>query len=152
VVVVGSAGGNELEQQIRAQHNPPLVHALGHVSDQELLSALWAHCGVYLHGHSVGGTNPALVQAMGLGAPVLALHTQFNREVLASEDMVVPLDPEVIARRAVALLRSPQLRADAANWGRRRVAEVYNWGAVCEGYETVLLKAARSEAGIAVNG
>jgi glycosyltransferase involved in cell wall biosynthesis len=151
VVVVGSAGGNELEQQIRAEHNPPLVHALGHVSDQELLSALWAHCGVYLHGHSVGGTNPALVQAMGLGAPVLALHTQFNREVLASEEMVVPLDPEVIARRATALLRSPRLRADAANWGRRRVAEVYNWGAVCEGYETVLLKAARSEVELEAN-
>ncbi|HEX4252361.1 MAG TPA: glycosyltransferase [Pseudonocardia sp.] len=151
VVVVGSAGGNELEQQIRAEHNPPRVHALGHVSDQELLSALWAHCGVYLHGHSVGGTNPALVQAMGLGAPVLALHTQFNREVLASEDMVVPLDPEVIARRAVALLRSPRLRADAANWGRRRVAEVYNWSAVCEGYETVLLKAARSEPAVEAN-
>ena len=65
-VVVGS-GGSDLEQQIRAEHNPPQVTALGHVSDQDLLSALWAHCGVYLHGHSVGGTNPALVQAMGWG-------------------------------------------------------------------------------------
>ncbi|HTF51151.1 MAG TPA: glycosyltransferase, partial [Pseudonocardia sp.] len=145
VVVVGSAAGSELEQRIRAQHNPPQVHALGHVSDQELLSALWAHCGVYLHGHSVGGTNPALVQAMGLGAPVLALDTVYNREVLANDDMLVPLEPEVIARRAVELLGSPHRRDDAVRWGHQRVAEVYNWDAVCEGYEAVLRKAARTD-------
>ena len=145
VVVVGSAGGSELEQRIRAQHNPPRVHALGHVSDQELLSALWAHCGVYLHGHSVGGTNPALVQAMGLGAPVLALDTVYNREVLACDDMLVPLQPEVIVRRAVELLGSPRRREEAVRWGHKRVAEVYNWDAVCEGYEVVLRKAARTD-------
>jgi glycosyltransferase involved in cell wall biosynthesis len=142
VVVVGSGSG-ELEEQVRAQHDPPRIHALGHVADQELLSALWAHCGVYLHGHSVGGTNPALVQAMGLGAPVLALDTPFNAEVLDNDDMLVPLEPEIIARRAGALLASAETRAGAARWGRRRVAEVYNWAGVCDGYEAVLRKTAR---------
>jgi glycosyltransferase involved in cell wall biosynthesis len=137
-VVVGSGGGSNLEQQIRAQHSPPQVTALGHVSDQDLLSALWAHCGVYLHGHSVGGTNPALVQAMGLGAPVLALDTRFNREVVVRDDLLVPLEADVIARRADLLLRSLELRAAAAAWARARVATVYNWAAVCARYESVL--------------
>jgi glycosyltransferase involved in cell wall biosynthesis len=144
-VVVGSAGGSSLEQQIRAQHDPPRVWALGHLSDQDLLCALWAHCGVYLHGHSVGGTNPALVQAMGLGAPVLALDTPFNREVLARDDMLVPLQADVIARRMDVLLGSPELRAAAAVWGRARVAEVYNWATVCASYESVLATIARSD-------
>jgi glycosyltransferase involved in cell wall biosynthesis len=144
-VVVGSGCGSDLEQQIRAQHNPPQVTALGHVSDQGLLSALWAHCGVYLHGHSVGGTNPALVQAMGLGAPVLALDTPFNREVVVRDDLLVPLETDVIARRADLLLRSPELRAAATAWGRARVATVYNWAAVCAGYELVLTTLARAD-------
>jgi len=144
VVVVGSAGGSELELRIRAEHAPPKVHVLGHVSDQELLAALWAHCGVYLHGHSVGGTNPALVQAMGLGAPVLALDTVFNREVLDHDDMLVPARPDEVARRASELLRSAALRAHATRWGHKRVDEVYNWDAVCEGYEMALSKAART--------
>jgi glycosyltransferase involved in cell wall biosynthesis len=144
VVVVGSGpDGSELERHVRAEHDPPRVQALGHVSDQELLSALWAHCGVYLHGHSVGGTNPALCQAMGLGAPVLANDTVYNREVLERADMVVPLRPDVIAERAAELLASPERRAEAAAWGRRRVEAVYNWDAVCTGYEKVLTEIAR---------
>jgi glycosyltransferase involved in cell wall biosynthesis len=137
-VVVGSGGGSDLERQIRAQHNPPQVMALGHVSDQDLLSALWVHCGVYLHGHSAGGTNPALVQAMGLGAPVLALDTRFNREVVARDDLLVPLEADVIARRADMLLRSLELRTAATTWGRARIATAYNWAAVCARYESVL--------------
>jgi glycosyltransferase involved in cell wall biosynthesis len=143
-VVVGS-GVSDLEQRIRAEHNPPQVTALGHVSDQDLLSALWAHCGVYLHGHSVGGTNPALVQAMGLGAPVLAVDTPFNREVVVLDDLLVPLEPDVIARRADLLLRSLELRAVATEWGLTRVATVYNWAAVCAGYEAALTTLARTD-------
>jgi len=76
---------------------------------------------------------------------VLALDTVYNREVLARDDMLVPLEPEVIARRAVELLGSPDRRADAVRWGHKRVAEVYNWDAVCGGYEVVLRKAARTD-------
>jgi glycosyltransferase involved in cell wall biosynthesis len=144
-VVVGSGGGSDLERQIRAQHNPPYVTALGHVSDQELLSALWAHCGVYLHGHSAGGTNPALVQAMGLGAPVLALETPFNREVVDCDDLLVPLDADVIARRADMLLRSDDLRIAATAWGRTRVATAYSWANVCAHYESVLTTLAHTD-------
>ena len=42
---------------------------LGHVNDQRLLSRLWSNAAVYFHGHSVGGTNPALLQALGSGGP-----------------------------------------------------------------------------------
>ena len=144
VVVVGSgAAGSETEVRVRSAHNPPRVHALGHLSDQGLLCALWAYCGVYLHGHSVGGTNPALCQAMGLGAPVLANDTVFNREVLAREASLVRMAPGTIAERATELLSSPQRRAAAAEWGRRRVADIYSWNAVCTGYEKVLTGIAR---------
>jgi glycosyltransferase involved in cell wall biosynthesis len=138
VVIVGSANGSALEDRIFAQHAPPAVTALGHVGDQELLSALWAHCGVYLHGHSVGGTNPALVQAMGLGAPVLALDTPYNREVLLDDERLVPPDPTVIGRRASELLGSGAARRSAAVWAQSRVTDVYNWASVCAAYDTAL--------------
>ena len=37
-------------------------------------------CRVYLHGHSAGGTNPSLVEAMHLGLAILAFDCEFNRE------------------------------------------------------------------------
>ncbi|MBV9058525.1 MAG: glycosyltransferase [Pseudonocardiales bacterium] len=144
-VVVGSGGGTALEKSVFAQHDPPRVLTLGHVADQGLLAALWAHCGVYLHGHSVGGTNPALVQALGLGAPVLAYGTVFNREVLVREEMLVSLDIESIVSRIHELLSSDALRTSFAEWGRSRVAEMYNWEAVCARYEAVLRGIARLE-------
>jgi glycosyltransferase involved in cell wall biosynthesis len=141
VVVVGSNPGSDLDARLRAQHAPPAAHMLGHVADQDLLSSLWAHCGAYLHGHSVGGTNPALVQAMGMGAPTIALDTVYNREVLERDDMLAPPDVAEIARRASLLLDSPARRQDAAEWGRSRVADVYNWADVCKAYEAVAVRA-----------
>jgi len=54
----------------------------GYIHDEEDLAELYHHCYAYLHGHEFGGTNPALLQALGYGSAVLALDTPFNREVL----------------------------------------------------------------------
>lgn len=82
LVVVGSAP--------YAQEHIARIHALadgrvtflGAVHDQELLDQLYANCATYLHGHSVGGTNPSLLRAMGAGAATIAYNVNFNREVL----------------------------------------------------------------------
>ena len=58
------------------------VRFLGGVWDQELLDQLYANATTYLHGHSVGGTNPSLLRAIGAGAAVNAFDVDFNREVL----------------------------------------------------------------------
>jgi glycosyltransferase involved in cell wall biosynthesis len=84
VVIVGSSGyGGPLDEEAAAlAEENKHIHWLGHLSDDKRLFSLWQHAGAYFHGHSVGGTNPALVQAMACGAPVVARDTVFNREVL----------------------------------------------------------------------
>jgi glycosyltransferase involved in cell wall biosynthesis len=140
-VVVGSGGGSQVEAGLRNQAaGCPNVRFLGHVSDQVLLSSLWKYCAAYLHGHSVGGTNPALVQAMGLGAPVLAYDTLYNREVLGSSQCLVALEPTAIATRVAELVSSSQLRDDMSRQAKQRVGDIYNWPNVCKAYERVLLQ------------
>src|ERR1700727_285043 len=96
-VVVGSANGDcDLERRLRELDDRGRLCWLGHVEDQTLLTQLWANYGIYVHGHSVGGTNPSLLQAMGAGAPALALDTVFNREVLNRDFQLVKPDPSVI--------------------------------------------------------
>jgi glycosyltransferase involved in cell wall biosynthesis len=87
VVIVGSSGyGGELDARAsELARRLDRVHWMGHLSDDRRLYSLWQHAGAYVHGHSVGGTNPALVQAMALGAPVVARDTVFNREVLGPD-------------------------------------------------------------------
>lgn len=115
---------------------------LGHVSDQVLLAQLWQHCGAYFHGHSVGGTNPALLQALGHGAPVVALDTPFNREVVRYDDQLVPAEPDIVAKQLWACLESPARRLDLAERGMETVRTRYMWNDVCLQYRELLVELA----------
>jgi glycosyltransferase involved in cell wall biosynthesis len=142
VVLVGSAGyGGELDQQVQALADAnPNVRWLGHVSDDRRLLALWQHAGVYFHGHSVGGTNPALVQAMACGAPIVARDTAYNREVLGDAGVLTEPTPEAIARTIDGLLADPQRQADLGAHAVERAKAHYGWEAVCAAYEAALVE------------
>jgi glycosyltransferase involved in cell wall biosynthesis len=140
-VVVGSANyDNPLSDELARLHEQGRLLWLGHVADQTLLNQLWGNAGVYFHGHSVGGTNPALLQALGCGAPTLAVRTEFNREVLGADDQLVDPDGGVIAREIGALLSDADRRRELRQRGRRIVASDYRWDQVCLAYLAALFE------------
>lgn len=149
VVIVGSSGyGGELEQAAAAlAERYENVRWLGHLSDDRRLLSLWQHCGAYFHGHSVGGTNPALVQAMACGAPVVARDTVYNREVLADGAVFVEPEPQAIAAGVSALLADQKMQSRFAASNLARVKAYYNWERVCSAYNGALLSAAGLPAG-----
>ena len=66
LVVVGTAPyGDEYMSRVKELAGTADVRFLGGLWDQDLLNQLYANCRSYLHGHSVGGTNPSLLRAMG---------------------------------------------------------------------------------------
>jgi glycosyltransferase involved in cell wall biosynthesis len=112
-----------------------------------LLAQLWSHCGAYFHGHSAGGTNPALLQALGHGAPTIALDTPFNHEVIDNPAQLVPRDPKVLAGRLQELVDDGDLRRRYAKLGQSRIRDGYSWDEALAAYRDVLLHlAARSGA------
>ena len=141
-VVVGSAvrRNDPLHSRLRALATArPGFRWLGHVSDQELLRELWENCGVYVHGHSAGGTNPALLQALGHGAPTLALDTPFNQEVLGDESgQLFRPDAAEVARRMSSLVGDAQEQQRLAARGREIVAARYTWPSVLASYRATL--------------
>lgn len=148
VVLVGSTGfGGELDEAARSLDELELGFTwLGHVADDDKLHALWQHAGAYFHGHSVGGTNPALVQAMALGAPTIARDTPFNREVLAEAGRYSALDARTLAESLLALLADRAGQEELSRMAKQRAAEHFTWEGVCARYEDVLRKTARSDA------
>lgn len=139
VVIVGSSGyGGEIEDRVRAATAHSRVHWLGHIQDDTRLLALWQHAGAYFHGHSVGGTNPALVQAMASGAPIVARDTPFNREVLADAGVFVEPEPADIVRAVRDVMTDASTRDRMTSRGRTRVREIFNWPAVNATYEATL--------------
>jgi glycosyltransferase involved in cell wall biosynthesis len=143
-VIVGSANfDSPIEKRLQEMEAAGGVTWLGHVDDQRLLTQLWANSGVYIHGHSVGGTNPALLQALGAGAPTLALDTQFNAEVLPFLEQRFPQDAVALGDRIRSVIASPSLREDMVRRGRSVVRERYSWDDVCRAYMDVLVKLGR---------
>jgi glycosyltransferase involved in cell wall biosynthesis len=143
-VIVGSANfDSPIEARLQRLEAAGQVLWLGHVDDQRMLTQLWGHCAVYVHGHSVGGTNPALLQALGAGAPTIVLDTPFNAEVLPDPQHQFPYDAKALSDLIHAVVTSTDMQRQMAERGRSIVHERYSWDAVCQTYMETLMKLAR---------
>ena len=84
LVVVGNQfAKSRYAARIRAVRDSR-IQMIGTVYDASTLTCLRYHSFAYLHGHSVGGTNPSLLEAMGCGNLIFAHDNPFNRETLGS--------------------------------------------------------------------
>ncbi|GAA2902916.1 glycosyltransferase [Pseudonocardia halophobica] len=110
------------------------VRLVGGVWDQDLLDALYAGAASYLHGHSVGGTNPSLLRAMGAGANVIAWDVNFNREVLGAYGSFFARPQQLAERIDATEADLPAAEANGVG-ARERAAEAYGWDDVALEYE-----------------
>jgi len=144
VVIVGSSGyGGEIEDRLRrlaaVSDN---IRWLGHVSDHQRLLSLWQHAAVYFHGHSVGGTNPALVQAMACGVPIVARNTVYNREVLGENALFVEPHGTAISDGVYRSLHNPRAATQRAEAARNVATARYSWKDICQSYDDALAELA----------
>jgi glycosyltransferase involved in cell wall biosynthesis len=100
---------------------------------------LGSHCFAYIHATEVGGTHPALIEAMGRGALVLYLDTVENREVAGGcgISFTVATLPSAMQR---ALDLSVEERENLQAAARARVQERYSWDAITTEYEALFAK------------
>ena len=117
------------------------IRLLGGVFDQRLLDQLYANAACYLHGHSVGGTNPSLLRAMGAGAHVIAWDVVFNREV-AGEIAMYFDGASALAERLADAEARPAVTFARGIRLRERARKLYDWEQVADGYEQLALRLA----------
>jgi glycosyltransferase involved in cell wall biosynthesis len=114
----------------------------GHIDDQELIRELHCNCFAYMHGHSVGGTNPSLLKAMGYGNCILALDTVFNREVLADGGIFFPRDSSVLADQIREIESDPDGVARLRRMGPERIRANYTWEKIANQYDALFREVA----------
>lgn len=141
LVVVGSAPYSDAYTQRVRSLADDRVTFLGGVWDQDLLDELYAGSHTYLHGHSVGGTNPSLLRAIGASAAVSAFDVSFNREVLADAGAywTTPDDVRAVVERTEDDAADTALRGGLA----AERAALYDWDVVTDGYEALCQRLAR---------
>jgi glycosyltransferase involved in cell wall biosynthesis len=138
LVVVGSAPyADEYTARItELAGDDPRIRLVGAVWDQDELDQLYAHSLTYIHGHSVGGTNPSLLRAIGAGAAVIAYDVTFNRDVLGEHGSWF-LTPTDVAREVEAYEADPASARANGLALQDHAAEHYTWDAVTDDYEAL---------------
>jgi glycosyltransferase involved in cell wall biosynthesis len=112
----------------------------GSVFDPEILNSVRHYSRLYFHGHSVGGTNPSLLEAMACGAPICAHDNPFNRAVLEQRAFFFQT-PEEVSR---AIAEAENYAAQARNWAcenQQKIRESYRWEQIIDSFEYLFLNA-----------
>jgi glycosyltransferase involved in cell wall biosynthesis len=86
LILIGNWNHSEYGKKIRELNKEyKNLKLLDPVYDQKTLDELRSNCKIYIHGHSVGGTNPSLVEAMNLGLCIIAYDVDYNRETTENQ-------------------------------------------------------------------
>jgi glycosyltransferase involved in cell wall biosynthesis len=123
----------------------PKVKFLGHVRSMDHVRELHCNCYAYVHGHMMGGTNPALVKALGFGNMVLALHTLFNEEVVQRYGILFEKDVDDLERKLQYVEDNPEIAAEYRRRAPERISEAYTWDHITDQYEEMFLRLAAGE-------
>jgi len=113
------------------------IKFLGGIYDKKYLDTIRYYSYCYLHGHSVGGTNPALLEAMAAKALIIAHNNKFNKSVInddafyfnSAEDVA-----EILKRTSLLLNKNKFIDNNC-----KKVEQLYNWRVIVEKYEKYFL-------------
>jgi glycosyltransferase involved in cell wall biosynthesis len=130
LLVIGDTANRYGRRLVQKYGKDPSITFTGSLFDQHCLHALRAYCRLYFHGHSVGGTNPSLLEAMASGALIAAHDNPFNRAILG-EDAYYFADAGAVASIATGAEREQKMIH--ANF--EKIDNQYNWDKVIDAYE-----------------
>lgn len=139
VIVGGVPYSSEYADRILKEAGGNIVLP-GFIYDSALLNALWTNCYAYIHGNEVGGTNPALLQAMGAGCFVVAIDIAFSRDVLSDCGIYYDKNAASLADRMRWAIENNNRLLEYKHSAVKRIASNYNWDKVTSCYENMFYK------------
>ena len=132
LVIVGNWNNSEYGIGLRGKFaHLSHVHLLDPIYDHSILNQMRAACYVYIHGHSAGGTNPSLVEAMSLGLPILAYGCVFNRETTCDQAVFFNSSDELVC--VLKDVTDEQL-TEIGSKMKRLADQLYTWNKISSDY------------------
>lgn len=136
LVIVGnwdhSGYGKDLKRHYSKYKN---IYLLDPIYEQYDLDILRSNCFVYIHGHSAGGTNPSLVEAMYLGLPVVAFDVNYNRATTSQKALYFKSSEEL--KNLINKTRLLEYRSIGLNL-KGVAMRRYNWALIAVKYSNVI--------------
>lgn len=132
-LVVGKVENSFSKYLIEKYKDNKNIRFLGGIYDMEKLNNLRFFSSLYFHGHSVGGTNPSLLEAMASHTCIVAHDNIFNKTILegdalyfsTSEDIKIHIQNEPTSEEAQAMKQR----------GQEKIAAQFSWNKIVKSYE-----------------
>jgi len=137
LVVVGNVD-NPHGRYLTSRYTSEKIRFTGGIFDRELLNALRHHCRLYFHGHSAGGTNPSLLEAMAASATICAHDNPFNRAVLREDGLWFKDESDVASRLSAD--HNEEWKSTAIACNLKKINTEYTWEKVVREYYVLLVK------------
>ena len=112
------------------------IKFIGGVYDINALNNLRHYSNLYFHGHTVGGTNPSLLEAMASSALICANNNEFNSAIL-DDDAFYFSTVEDVAKVITTI--SHEDHKDKIKNNRKKITELYTWEKIVNDYEDLFL-------------
>lgn len=137
VLVGGSKYRTAYRDGIAATKDPRIILP-GFIYDRDLLRELLTNAFAYIHGNEVGGTNPALLEAMAAGRFVIARDVPYNVEVLGEAGAYFRKDESDLREKMKWALDNADKLTEYGERARAILKERYDWDKITDAYESLL--------------
>ena len=136
LVIVGNL--NTKHSKVLIDYANENIHFVGGIYNKDKLMVLRAASLTYLHGHSVGGTNPSLLEAMGSRNCCICHDNEFNREVIGNNGLFFS-SPDEVSDHILAMEDNMQaeLREQFKQGVYEKASNYYCWERITEEYLTL---------------
>lgn len=123
--------GIEIKKQYEGKKNLILLDA---IYDKSILDVLRSNCYFYVHGHSAGGTNPSLCEAMNLGLPIMAFSNGYNQNT--TFDKAMYFEDEDQLKDMILTVKDEDLKKNGKDM-EELAKQHYCWEYIAREYEKV---------------
>jgi len=134
VLVGGVKYKTKYSRQIYSTKDKRIIF-LGFIYDKNILRELLCNCYAYIHGNEVGGTNPALLEAMASGCFVISRDVPFNREVLQDAGIYFKKNTKDLKMKLAWAMQNASQMKEMKKKGQKIIQKKYNWDSVVREYE-----------------
>lgn len=131
---------NSLKEETHFE-NDKRIKFVGTVYDAELLKFIRENALGYLHGHSVGGTNPSLLEALGSTKINLLYNVGFNKEVGEDSSLYWSLEDGSLANKLNEVEEiSTEKEENFGKLAKQQIIDNYSWEKIVNDYEEQFMR------------
>lgn len=133
LIIVGGVR-DRYSERLKKKFENDQIRFLGGIYDLDVLNQMRRNALLYFHGHSAGGTNPSLLQAMAAGARICSHENAFNRSILGEDAMYFSNSSDI--EKTINEMNDSDWE-DKINKNHDKISSLFQWPGIIEQYDSL---------------